>query len=85
MTVQMAEEDGAVQNVGDSEGAVAAKNEVEGGSAELLIETRQQDNSETLMEELLTINEQGILRNARPKKSAAKKKKKGSAVRRFSR
>lgn len=81
MLVSMAEEDEAAQNVGGSEGAVAAKNEAEGGSAE----TKQQDNSEALMEELLMINEQGILRDARPKKSIAKKKKKGSAVRRFSR
>jgi len=77
----MAEEDGAAQNMGDNEGAAAAKNEAEGGSAE----TKQQDNSEALMEELLTINEQGILRDVRPKKLTAKKKKKGSAARRFSR
>ena len=41
MLVSMAEEDEAAQNVGGSEGAVAAKNEAEGGSAE----TKQQDTS----------------------------------------
>ena len=64
MTGPMAEEDIAALNMGASEGAAAAKDEAEGGSSE----TKQQDNSEALMEELLTINEHGILRDARPKK-----------------
>lgn len=53
MTVPIAEEDGPAQKVGNDEGPTVAKNETEGGSAE----AKKPDNSETLMEELLTVNE----------------------------
>ena len=53
MTVPIVEEDGPAQNVSNSEGPTVVKNEAEGGSAE----AKKPDNSETLMEELLTVNE----------------------------